>query len=100
MKSVKRRILSWILTVVMICAILPMTALAAGDVAKVGDTTYATLDEAVKAASKGDTIELLADATTNGLNLSKNITIAAAPGYTKKPTVTFEQYGMRCGARV
>lgn len=94
MKSVKRRILSWILTVVMICAMLPMTALAAGDVAKVGDTTYATLDEAVKAASKGDTIELLADATTNGLNLSKNITIAAAPGYTKKPTVTFEQYGI------
>lgn len=36
MKSVKRRILSWILTVVMICAMLPMTALAAGDVAKVG----------------------------------------------------------------
>ena len=53
MKSVKRRILSWILTVVMICAMLPITALAAGVFARVGDTTYAKMDAAVETAPEG-----------------------------------------------
>lgn len=75
MKSVKRRILSWILTVVMICAMLPMTALAAGDVARVGDTTYATLDAAVEAAPEGSTIVLLKDCElTKGFNKTLTFT--------------------------
>ena len=49
-------------------------ALAAG-VAKIGSTEYATFDEAVAAAADGDTIELLADAWTDGLNLSKDLTV-------------------------
>lgn len=36
---------------------------AEGDVARIGDTTYATLDEAVKKAEEGSTIELLQDCT-------------------------------------
>ena len=57
-------------------------------VAKIGDTEYATLDEAVAAASDGAVIELLADCQTQGLNLSKNLTISG--GY----TVTFTEHGI------
>ena len=53
----------------------PEAAPLATPVAQIGSTSYATLDEAVAAAADGDTIELLADATTSGLNLSKNLTI-------------------------
>ena len=94
MKKMKQKIISLILTVVMICAMLPATAFAAGTVAKIGDVKYATLDEAVAAAKDGDTIELLQDATTNGLNLSKDLTIRAADGLAQKPTVTFQQRGI------
>ena len=48
MKKMKQKIISLILTVVMICAMLPVTAFAAGTVAKIGDVKYATLDEAVR----------------------------------------------------
>ena len=41
-----------------------------GNVARIGEIEYATLDEAVKAATNGDTIYLLKDATTeNGFGL-------------------------------
>ena len=53
-------------------------------VAQIGSTTYATLDEAVAAAAEGDVIELLADATTSGLNLSKNLTIDGGSGILTK----------------
>ena len=95
MKKMKQKIISLILTVVMICAMLPVTAFAADDdVAKIGDTVYGTLDAAVAAAADGDTIELLQDATTNGLNLSKDLTIRAAAGLSQKPTVTFTKHGI------
>lgn len=53
----------------------PEAAPLATHVAQIGSTTYATLDEAVAAAAEGDVIELLADTTTSGLNLRKNLTI-------------------------
>ncbi len=58
-------------------------------VAKIGDTEYATLDEAVAAAADDATIELVADATTSGLNLSKNLTING-----NGRTVTFTDKGI------
>lgn len=60
----------------------------ANAVAKIGDTEYATFDEAVAAAEDGATIELLADTTTAGMNLSKNLTI---DGSTAKHTLTFSK---------
>ena len=94
MKKVSKKIVSLLCTAMMVCTLLPVSALAAeGDVAQIGETTYATLDEAVEAAADGDTIELLADATTTGLNLSKDLTIQAAVGVTN-PTITFTQYGI------
>ena len=53
---------------------------AAGNVCKIGTTEYATFDAAVNAAQDGDTITLLADATTSSSNVAVNghITIDGA----------------------
>lgn len=74
-----------------------VSTLTDGDVAKIGDIYYETLDEAVEAAQEGETIELLADATTNGLNIHKTLTIQAADQLSEKPTITFEKYGIAIG---
>ena len=94
--KLRYRLLSALVALCMVLVLFPAVALAAegGDVAQIGDATYATLDDAVAAAADGATIELLADATTSGLNLSKNLTIQAAEGLETKPTVTFTQYGI------
>lgn len=62
------------------------------DVARIGSETYATLDEAVQAAPDGATIELLADAETDGLELRKNLSIRSEGG--ERRTVTFKKYGI------
>ncbi|MDD6175678.1 MAG: hypothetical protein PUC59_07985, partial [Firmicutes bacterium] len=59
-------------------------------VAKIGDTTYATLDEAIADAADGAVIELLTDCTTEGINLTKNLTIQG----NGEQTVTFTKYGI------
>ena len=91
----RRKLLAGLLACVMLFGLLPATALAEGEtaVAKIGQIEYATLDLAVQEATDGDTIELLGDAVTNGLNLSKDLTIRAAEGVTM-PTVTFTKYGI------
>lgn len=63
----------------------------ANPVAKIGETGYATLDEAVAAAKDGDTIELCKDAETVGLNLSKDLTIY---GGAAKHSLTFNGKGI------
>lgn len=60
--------------------------------AKIEDTMYVTLDEAVVAAQDGETIELLKDATTEGLNLNKNLTITSESD--SHYTITFTKYGI------
>ena len=65
-----------------------------GMVARINGETYATLDAAIEAATDGATIELLADCTTAGLDLHKSLTITAAEGLSKKPTVTFTDKGI------
>ena len=65
-----------------------------GMVARINGETYATLDAAIAAAADGATIELLADCTTEGMNLSKDLTITAAEGLSEKPTVTFTDKGI------
>ena len=59
-------------------------------VAQIGETKYETLDEAILAASNNDTIVLLDNATTKGLNLSKNLTIDGSKEY----TLTFGDKGI------
>lgn len=58
-------------------------------VAQIGETKYETLDEAILAASNNDTIVLLANATTKGIELRKNITIDG-----NKNTITFNEKGI------
>lgn len=59
-------------------------------VASINDVMFETFDEAVLAANAGDIIKLLDNATTKGLNLSKNLTIDGSKEY----TLTFEDKGI------
>ena len=60
-------------------------------VAKIGDKTYASFDEAVAHAKDRDRIELLQDAETKGLNLKGDLTI---DGGADKHNLTFNDKGI------
>lgn len=93
MRSKSRRLAGWLgvlLTALVLTLVqAPSTALAEGNVAKVGDVEYATFDEAFAAAADGQTITLLADATTRGLDVSKDVTVDGG-GH----TLTFVEKGI------
>lgn len=60
----------------LVCAlVLVPSAYADGSVARIGETEYNTFDGAVAAAKNGETVTLLADAETAGLNLNEDLTI-------------------------
>lgn len=61
----------------------------AGVVAKIGEQSYATLDEAIAAAKSGDTIVLVANATTQGISMKGDLTIDGAGN-----TIAFEKDGI------
>ncbi|MDD5865947.1 MAG: MucBP domain-containing protein [bacterium] len=63
-------------------------------VAKIGDMNYTSLDEAVEASKDGDTITLLKDAETEGLNLSKDLTIDGKNENGENYKVTFTKNGI------
>ena len=79
MRSKSRRLAGWlgVLLTALVLAFVqaPSAALAEGGVAKVGDAEYATFDEAFAAAADGQTITLLANATTKGLDVRKDVTV-------------------------
>ena len=60
-----------------IAAVLPAVAEDGGNEAKIGETEYATLGEAIDASKDGDTITILRDLTLTAINkeIYKNITI-------------------------
>lgn len=91
-----KKIVAILMAVAMAFSLLPVTALAEENkpVAKVGDVTYTSLDAAVKAATDGAIIDVLADCTTAGLNLSKKLTIQGAEGLKPKPTIKFTDKGI------
>ena len=93
-----KKIVAMLMAVAMAFSLLPVTALAEENkpVAKVGDVTYTSLDDAVEAAKNTDDaiIDVLADCTIAGLNLSKNLTIQGAEGLESKPTITFNKEGI------
>ena len=84
-----KKLLAILLALIMMLTMVP--AFAEGEVAQIGETKYATLDEAIEKAADSDTIVLLADCTTAGMNLSKNLTI---DGGESKYTVTFNDKGI------
>lgn len=77
-KTMVKRLMSWVLAAAMVVAMLPVSVLGAepgGNVAKIGDTEYATLDAAVEEAEEGATIELLTDCElTKGFNKTLTFT--------------------------
>ena len=72
-----KKTLAWLLTLFMVLTVSTVTVFAAEtDVAKIGETGYATLAEAVAAAKDGDTVTLLADVTTaSTITIDKAITL-------------------------
>ena len=76
----RRLMLCSIISLIMVFVMaVPMTVSADTNVAKVGDTEYATLEAAVGAAGDGDTVTLLTAASINNdLTVGKNITLALA----------------------
>ena len=87
-----KKLFAMMLALVMVLAAVPV--LAEGEetyVAKIGEQEYTTLDEAIEAANDGNTIVLLADCETKGMNLNKDLSI---DGGTDKHTVRFTQYGI------
>ena len=92
----KRRLWLIALTLAAVLVLLSGSVLAdePESVARIGKTEYATLDAAVSAAVEGETIEVLADCTTEGLNLSKTLTIQGAEDAANLPTITFTKYGI------
>lgn len=91
-----KKIVAMLMAVAMAFSLLPVTALAEENnpVAKVGNVTYTSLDDAVEAAKDTDdaVINVLADCTTAGLNLSKKLTIQGTAE--NKPTITFTDKGI------
>ena len=68
----------------LVCAlVLVPSAYADGAVARIDETgsEYNTFDEAVAAAKNGETVTLLDNAETAGLNLSKDLTIDGGDGH-------------------
>ena len=73
------KFISVLLAVLMICSILPFGAFADGaNVAKIGETEYANLAEAIAAATEGQTVEIIAADTYKLPNISNNITVKGA----------------------
>ena len=94
MKKMRQRILLPVIPAMAVSAAMPVTAFAADAVARIGTATYDTLDAAIAAAKDGETIEVLRDAETAGLNLSKDLTIKGVSETGKKPTVNFTNKGI------
>ena len=106
----KRRILSSLMALVLVFGLLPATpatAFAEGETvpdgkAKIDDEVYATLDEALKAAQDGDTIQLgkgtysgnTAKPTEQGKGAGKSLTfVGAGTGETAWQIQAVKQYG-------
>ena len=66
-KKFTKRLLSWVMVAAMVISMLPISAMATGtggdDVARIGDVTYTSIDDAIAQAEDGATIELLTDVT-------------------------------------
>lgn len=91
MKITGKKMMALIMSLTMLLSLMPavfadgdaeisaapeaQTSNGAGQLAKIGETYYETLDDAVAAAQSGDVIELLGSCTSGGMDITKNITI-------------------------
>ena len=95
----KRRIFACLLALVMLVSMLPV-ALAADPVAKIGNDTYATLDEAIKKAQDKDEIKLLADCELTGDIKLENKSLTIRGVGTTKPTITLKECGIHASSEL
>ena len=95
----KRRIFACLLALVMLVSVLPV-ALAADPVAKIGNDTYATLDEAIKKAQDKDEIELLANCELTGDIKLENKSLTIRGVGTTKPTITLKECGIHASSEL
>ena len=92
-----KKTLAIMLALIMVLAMVP--AFAEGEVAQIGETKYATLDDAIAAAADGDTIELLADCeTSSGIKVEKKSLTIKSPGETKRK-ITLNELGIYTSAQ-
>ena len=84
----KKQIFSFLLVLAMLLTWIPLTVSAVDHEAKIGDTMYATLGEALTAAQNGDVVEVLKACSFAGATLSKSITVKAADGLEEQPLIT------------
>ena len=84
----KKQIFSFLLVLAMLLTWIPLTVSAADYEAKIGNTMYASLGEALTAAQNGDVVEVLKACIFAGATLSKNITVKAADGLEEQPLIT------------
>ena len=101
-KKFAKRFLSWVMAAAMVISMLPLSAMAAeGDVAQIGDTTYPTLEAALKAATDSAdssvTIEMLESCTiTDSIAIPEGKTFTLTADADAGITITdTERKGMR-----
>ena len=72
-----KKIISIALALLMVAVMLPVMAMAADNVAKIGGTEYATLKEAFDAVQNGETIVVMKNCSGNGIvvNSGRNFTV-------------------------
>lgn len=84
----KKQVFSFLLALVLVVMMIPLTVSTADtDVAKIGNVSYASLADAINAATDGQTVEVLKDCNFAGATISKNITVKAAEGLTARPKI-------------
>lgn len=84
----KKQIFSFLLVLAMLLTWIPLTVSAVDHEAKIGDTMYETLGEALAAAQNGDVVKVLKACSFAGATLSNNITVKAADGLEEQPLIT------------
>ena len=70
----KHKLLSTMMTLCIALMLMTVSAMAEANVAQIGETGYATLQEAVNAAKSGETVTLLTDIAED-VTIDKNITL-------------------------
>ena len=72
-----KKIISIALALLMVAVMLPVMAMAADNVAKIGETEYPTLEAAFAAVKNNETIEVMKDCSGNGIVVQsgKNFTV-------------------------
>ena len=82
-----RKLLAGIISAVMVfgTAAMPVFADENTNAAKIGETEYATLKEAVAAAQNGETVTLLSDASGDGIDSNGNFYVKGGEIYVSGP---------------